>query len=83
MLQASSKSATYALPLPTRRGLSRVEAAEYIGVGTSKFDAMVSDGRMPKPKKIDGRRVWDVRSLDRSFDALPGGDDSDYNPWDE
>ena len=83
MLQASLKSATYALPLPTRRGLSRVEAAEYIGVGASKFDAMVSDGRMPKPKKIDGRRVWDVRSLDRSFDALPGGDDSDYNPWDE
>ncbi len=83
MLQASSKLATYALPLPTRRGLSRVEAAEYIGVGASKFDAMVSDGRMPKPKKIDGRRVWDVRSLDRSFDALPGGDDSDYNPWDE
>lgn len=83
MLQASSKSATYALPLPTRRGLSRVEAAEYIGVGASKFDAMVSDGRMPKPKKIDGRRVWDVRSLDRSFDALPSGDDLDYNPWDE
>ncbi len=83
MLQASSKSATHALPLPTRRGLSRVEAAEYIGVGASKFDAMVSDGRMPKPKKIDGRRVWDVRSLDRSFDTLPGVDDSDYNPWDE
>ena len=54
MLQASSKSATYALALPTRRGLSRVEAAEYIGVGASKFDAMVSDGRMPKPKKIEG-----------------------------
>lgn len=49
------------LPPPTRRGLSRVEAAEYIGVGASKFDAMVTDGRMPKPKKIDGRRVWDVR----------------------
>lgn len=71
-----------ALPLPTRRGLSRVEAAEYIGVGASKFDAMVTDGRMPKPKKIDGRRVWDVRLLDQFFDTLPGGDDSDHNPWD-
>ncbi len=83
MLQTAAKHDTSALPLPTRRGLSRVEAAGYIGVGASKFDAMVADGRMPKPKKIDGRRVWDVRSLDRSFDALPGGDDSDYNPWDE
>lgn len=72
-----------ALPPPTRRGLSRIEAAGYIGVGASKFDAMVSDGRMPKPKKIDGRRVWDVRSLDRFFDDLPGGDDSDHNPWDD
>ena len=71
------------LPPPTRRGLSRVEAADYIGVGASKFDTMVADGRMPKPKKIDGRRVWDVRALDRFFEALPGGDDSDHNPWDD
>lgn len=71
------------LPLPTRRGLSRVKAAGYIGIGASKFDAMVADGRMAKPKKIDGRRVWDVRSLDRSFDALSGGEESDYTPWDD
>ncbi|EEX08361.1 conserved hypothetical protein [Ruegeria lacuscaerulensis ITI-1157] len=38
---------------------------------------------MPKAKKIDGRRVWDVRALDRFFDALPGGDESDHNAWDE
>lgn len=83
MLNTVSKSSGHALPLPTRRGLSRVEAADYIGISASKFDLMVSDHRMPKPKQIDGRRVWDVRSLDRSFDALPGGDDPDYNPWDE
>lgn len=71
------------LPPPTRRGLSRVEAADYIGVGASKFDTMVGDGRMPAAKKIDGRRVWDVRALDRFFDLLPAGDDSDHNPWDE
>ena len=71
------------IPLPTRRGLSRSEAAAYIGVGVSKFDVMVSDGRMPKAKRIDGRRVWDVRSLDRAFDALPGSDATDCNPWDE
>lgn len=72
-----------ALPLPTRRGLSRVEAADYIGVSASKFDVLVADGRMPKPKKIDGRRVWDVRALDRCFDALLGDDDAEHNPWDD
>lgn len=76
-----------ALPPPTRRGLHRAEAAAYVGVGDSKFDAMVADGRMPKPKQIDGRRVWDVRALDRAFDLLPGGDVSTEdagqgNEWD-
>ena len=26
---------------------------------------------MPAPVKIDGRKVWDIRSLDFAFDALP------------
>lgn len=60
-------------PIP-RRGLSREEAAMYIGVGATKFDAMVNDGRMPKPKKVDARKVWDVRQLDIAFEALPSED---------
>jgi excisionase family DNA binding protein len=57
-------------PVP-RRGLSRDEAAMYIGVSAGKFDQLVADGRMPAPLKIDGRRVWDIRSLDMAFDELP------------
>jgi len=52
------------------RGLSRIQAAEYIGVGTTKFDEMVDDGRMPRPKRIDGRNVWDRIKLDEAFAAL-------------
>ena len=52
------------------RGLTRLQAAEYIGVGASKFDEMVADGRMPPPKKIDGRVVWDRVLLDERFEAL-------------
>lgn len=63
-----------------RRGLHREEAAIYVGVSATKFDAMVEDGRMPRPKRIDGRNVWDLRALDLAFDALP--DDGDANPWD-
>ncbi|MDW9619178.1 hypothetical protein [Sinorhizobium meliloti] len=53
------------------RGLSREEAARYVGVGTTKFDVMVADKRMPKPRKIDGRRVWDRIELDIAFSDLP------------
>ncbi len=63
------------------RGLSRTEAAEYIGVSASKFDEMVKDGRMPGPKAIDARRVWDRHQIDRHFDELPEPDE--INPWDE
>jgi predicted DNA-binding transcriptional regulator AlpA len=65
-----------------RRGLWRVEAAIYIGISPTKFDEMVEDGRMPRPKRIDGAVVWDQRRLDLAFEALPdeGGDAG--NPWD-
>ena len=63
-----------------RRGLSRTESAVYIGVSTRKFDEMVADGRMPKAKAIDARRVWDILALDAAFDALPS--EEDINPWD-
>ncbi len=57
-------------PIP-RRGLSRDEAATYIGISAGKFDELVRDRRMPGPKRIDGRKVWDLRDLDVAFDALP------------
>jgi excisionase family DNA binding protein len=48
-------------PVP-RRGLSRIEAAMYLGISPSKFDKMVEDGRAPQPRLIDGRKVWDSRA---------------------
>ena len=63
-----------------RRGLNREEAAIYVGVSPSKFDELVKDGRMPKPKKIDARRIFDVRALDLSFEELEG--EGDANDWD-
>lgn len=54
----------------TPRGLSRDQAARYIGVGVTKFDEMVADGRMPRSKAIDGRRVWDRFALDLAFEAI-------------
>ncbi len=62
------------------RGLSRVQAAVYVGTGTTKFDEMVEDGRMPAPKQVDGRNIWDRLALDESFVALPSKEDA--NEWD-
>lgn len=61
------------------RGLSRVQAAAYIGVSPTLFDAMVADGRMPKPTRINNRVVWDRVKLDEAFAAL--GDANDDDPW--
>jgi hypothetical protein len=53
------------------RGRSREQAAAHIGVGETKFDELVRDGRMPEPYVIDGRVVWCVYELDWYFDRLP------------
>ena len=63
------------------RGLSRTEAATYIGVSPSLFDQMVKDRRMPQPIRIGSRVVWDRRELDEAFDALK--DAPQTNPWDD
>jgi predicted DNA-binding transcriptional regulator AlpA len=63
------------------RGLSRVQAAEYIGIGVTKFDEMVADGRMPRPKRIDSRKVWDRIKLDEAFAALDD-EAGPKNEWD-
>lgn len=58
------------------RGLSRDEAARYVGVGSTLFDEMVADGRMPKPKHINSRSIWDRVALDIAFTSLPDKDRS-------
>ncbi|WOH58520.1 hypothetical protein [Bradyrhizobium sp. BWC-3-1] len=63
------------------RGMPREEAARYIGVGTTKFDEMVADGRMPRPKKIDGRVIWDRLRVEATFTDLPDVENA-LNPFD-
>ena len=55
----------------------------YIGVGASKFDEMVKNGRMPQPKRIDGRKVYDLVALDQAFDRLPDDDGIQDSSWDD
>lgn len=62
------------------RGLSREEAARYVGVGLTKFDEMVADGRMPRPKRVDGRVIWDRLKIEAAFTDLP--EERPRNPLD-
>jgi predicted DNA-binding transcriptional regulator AlpA len=63
------------------RGLSREQSARYIGISPSLFDQLVKDGRMPQPKRINARTVWDRKKIDEAFDALDD-DSAVSDPWD-
>ena len=65
----------------TPRGLQREVAARYVGVSATKFDQLVEDGRMPRPRRIDSRKLWDRLELDEAFAELPS--DEAENPWDK
>jgi predicted DNA-binding transcriptional regulator AlpA len=75
-----TRALSHVRPIP-RRGLSRDEAAMYIGISPAKFDEMVGDGRMPQPVKIDHRKIWDIRSLDLAFDQLSAENLFPPNSW--
>lgn len=66
---------------PAARGLNRIEAARYIGVGATTFDKLVTEKKMPAAKHIGRRKIWDVRELDQAFEAIDS-DGEDPNEWD-
>jgi hypothetical protein len=76
-----AKVAPLPLSLPPR-GLSRVMAAYYLNLSPGKFDQLVADGRMPPPKRVDGRKIWDRLAIDAAFDSLPDDGETLDNPWD-
>jgi len=72
MSRSLSKIRATSLP---RRGLSREEAAMYLGIGAGTFDEMRMNGQIEPPRLIKGRKLWDIRDLDMAFDALPREND--------
>jgi hypothetical protein len=46
------------------------------------FDLMGKDGRMPGPKRINGRVVWDRKRVESYWAALPDEDSAQSNPFD-
>jgi hypothetical protein len=66
MSRSLSRIRPQALP---RRGLSREEAAMYLGISASPFNEMRSTDQIESPRQIKGRKLLDIRDLDTAFDA--------------
>ncbi len=67
----SARRKVYAIAPSDRIGLSRTQAAEYIGFTPTEFDHMVRQGVMPQPRRFGDRQIWDRREVDAAFSALP------------
>jgi hypothetical protein len=71
------------------RCLSRVEAARYVGVSPTTFDAEVKAGLWPTAiarrdasgRLITRRKVWDQRALDEALDRSRGTPQGAGNGW--
>jgi len=74
MIGAACTDDSYTYP---PRGLSREEAARYIGVDAPLFDHLVAHGQMPRPKRIGTYAIWDRIKLDLAFAELGNEDDGD------
>lgn len=63
------------------RGLRRVDAARYLGISPSHFDAQRKAGAIPPPREMLGVVIWDRHDLDRLFGDIPA-EPQTHNPWD-
>lgn len=68
-------------------GLSREEAAAFVGISATLFDRLVAGGAMPEPRLLAGRLVWDTDEVAKAFRQAPhradrvDGATGDSNPW--
>lgn len=61
------------------RGLTRLEAARYVGYSPNKFDDLVKAKLMPAAKRALGVMTWDRLALDQAYANLPT--DEGGNSW--
>lgn len=52
-------------------GISREQAATFVGVSATLFDRLVHDGKMPPARMLYNRHVWDVAEVADAFRRLP------------
>ena len=55
-------------------GLSRLEAAGFIGVTPTAFDVLVREGDMPPARRVGTVDRWDRRQIEAAFSNMPQAD---------
>lgn len=68
-------------PAPLPRLFRAAEAAQYLGMGETKFRELVGCGRIAPPREADGLVRWDVHDLDAYADDLPYRGDAVNDEW--
>ena len=53
------------------RALDLAAAARYFGLTPGAFNALVEDGRLPRPRRLGEAVIWDRMALDTAFDVIP------------
>lgn len=75
------------VPAPFRiqpRILRRQDAADYVGLGATTWDAEVAAGRAPAPVHVtSGVKGWDRLDLDAWIEERKAASGLAPNPWDD
>lgn len=69
----------------TRLAYRRDEAAAALAISTTTFDVWVSQGLMPKPRRVAGVTLWDARAIEQAWMQIASPDEpqgSGNNPFD-
>ena len=53
------------------RGMTEREAASYLSLSPSHFRRLVEQGKMPRPRLVGQRRIFDAEELDQTFFGFP------------
>lgn len=58
-------------------------AAALVGVSSNYFGQLVEEGRMPQPREIGRRVLWDTEEVKAAWRAIPKrGEAAKANSWD-
>ncbi|MDR3488732.1 MAG: hypothetical protein P4M05_27995 [Bradyrhizobium sp.] len=77
-----ARSRTALVMTPEKFGLTKAEAAAYIGVTSASFEAMVVNGDMPQARRFGSVERWIRHELERAAMDMPAAAPKIANPYD-
>jgi predicted DNA-binding transcriptional regulator AlpA len=63
--------------------VSRETAAQLLGISAGTFDKLVKTGKLPEPREVESRILWDSKEIEAAWRAMPRrGQPATVNEWD-